>query len=662
MTTIPSSPVPPVSAVAAVPAVDPASSEKAAQPIAPQPQAATIPESNPVLNALQNLVAAETALAQSVNAALPSAAASQGGLAPLLADLVQAQQTQDLPAPVQAAILDILALRSPLDAEITGAEIKAALTNSGLFSEAKAAAGLQAANAGAPIPPAPADIKTALLLLRQSLTTWLFDAGAPPQAATTAKDAAPEPSKTPSNSPAPQTYRGGVTSNAPPATQAPVLPALSPAMRPEDPVRAATSGSAPPQAQISEAVTKTPANPTATGAASVVPQPATTSSRPQAAPPAPISKTAPPILQQTVKASPAAVPAEPNAPAAAKSAAPAPSRPPLNNSPPPITRAAPGAPPSFAPTPPVPVSPLPASAVPVSPAPGPSTMNPPGTPNAADSGTAQPQAQVTSGPQAMKEAPQAATLVPVDNPSPPAPTSAGALPAGSDLKLALALFQQLLKTSLDNVSAQPYAPETGKNPGPEPRQAAANNPPPPPYRGGPTSAQPPLQSTLPADASPRLVGQVLLNHTEAALAHLKLLQIASLPDSPQGNPQHEESGPRLMFEIPFSTPQGSAIAQFEIRRDGRGGKAGQSGPVWRARFSLDVEPMGPVHAQIVLMGERAWVTLWAEREASIQILRDKEALLSQALKDSDVVPELAFCLGAPHRRAAPAGQFLDRAS
>jgi hypothetical protein len=46
----------------------------------------------------------------------------------------------------------------------------------------------------------------------------------------------------------------------------------------------------------------------------------------------------------------------------------------------------------------------------------------------------------------------------------------------------------------------------------------------------------------------------------------------------------------------------------------------------------------------------------------VQILRDKEALLSQALKDSDVVPEVAFCLGAPHRRIAPAGQFLDRAS
>jgi Flagellar hook-length control protein FliK len=293
-------------------------------------------------------------------------------------------------------------------------------------------------------------------------------------------------------------------------------------------------------------------------------------------------------------------------------------------------------------------------------------MNPQATPNAAATGTSQAQAQIAAAPQAMPEsinqAPQQAATSESAANAPTSPTSAGALPAGTDLKPALALFQQLLKTSLDNVPAQPYAPETGRNPQPEPRPTAANNPPPPPYRGGPTSAQPALPSTLPVDASPRLVGEVLLNHTEAALAHLKLLQIASLPDSPQGSLHHEDPGPRLMFEIPFSTPHGSAIAQFEIRRDGRGATAEQSGPVWRARFSLDVEPMGPVHAQIVLMGERVWVTLWAEREASVQILRDKEALLSQALKDSDVVPEVAFCLGAPHRRVAAAGQFLDRAS
>ena len=404
--------------------------------------------------------------------------------------------------------------------------------------------------------------------------------------------------------------------------------------------------------------------------APVLPRPAMTPQLPEPSPAA-MSKTAAPFLQQAVKASPAAALPPDVPPAAAKSVLSEPLRTPFNNSPPPIYRTA-AVPPSFAAASVVaasegPVSSASAASAPLSSASVSSEISPQSTPNAMQTGTSLPSAPIAAAPEAMPESinttpQQTATPESAANLSPPVPASAGVLPAAADLKLALALFQQLLKTSLDNVPPQPYGPESGKNPAPEQRQTAANAPPPPPYRGGPTSAQPALPSTLPADANPRLVGQVLLNHTEAALAHLKLLQIASLPDAPQAGGHQGDQGPRWMFEIPFSTPQGSAIAQFEIRRDGRGATAEQSGPAWRARFSLDIEPIGPVHAQIVLMDGRAWVTLWAEREASVQILRQNEKLLSQALKETDVVPEVAFYLGAPHRRVAPAGQFLDRAS
>ena len=38
--------------------------------------------------------------------------------------------------------------------------------------------------------------------------------------------------------------------------------------------------------------------------------------------------------------------------------------------------------------------------------------------------------------------------------------------------------------------------------------------------------------------------------------------------------------------------------------------------VWRARFSLDVEPAGPVHALVSLTGEKTSVRMWAERPAT----------------------------------------------
>ena len=65
---------------------------------------------------------------------------------------------------------------------------------------------------------------------------------------------------------------------------------------------------------------------------------------------------------------------------------------------------------------------------------------------------------------------------------------------------------------------------------------------------------------------------------------------------------------RWNFEVPFATPQGTAIAQFEVSRDGSAAKADPQARIWRARFSLDVEPMGPVHAMIALAGARASVT------------------------------------------------------
>ena len=83
----------------------------------------------------------------------------------------------------------------------------------------------------------------------------------------------------------------------------------------------------------------------------------------------------------------------------------------------------------------------------------------------------------------------------------------------------------------------------------------------------------------------------------------------------------DPAAPRWSFEIPFATPQGTAMAQFEISRDGGGNEVEAAKRVWRARFSLDVEPAGPVHALISLNGERTSVRMWAERPATAAQLR-----------------------------------------
>ena len=105
------------------------------------------------------------------------------------------------------------------------------------------------------------------------------------------------------------------------------------------------------------------------------------------------------------------------------------------------------------------------------------------------------------------------------------------------------------------------------------------------------------------------------------------------------------------------------MAQFEISRDGDASLVEAAKRVWRARFSLDVEPTGPVHALISLQGERTSVRMWAERPATAAQLRAGAGQLSQALSRAELRPgDITIRDGAPPLAApARAGHFLDRA-
>ncbi|HLJ01070.1 MAG TPA: flagellar hook-length control protein FliK [Bradyrhizobium sp.] len=198
----------------------------------------------------------------------------------------------------------------------------------------------------------------------------------------------------------------------------------------------------------------------------------------------------------------------------------------------------------------------------------------------------------------------------------------------------------------------------------DPEFARANLPP-PPISGALPSAQAVAPVTLPAHVPVEATLQHLLSDTDGAIARQTLLQIASLPG--QTDPSATKVDPSIQrwnFEIPFATPQGTAIAQFEISRDGGGREIEAAKAVWRARFSLNVEPAGPVHALISLVGDRISVRMWAERPATASQLRVGISQLSQALSRAELLPgDILVRDGAPVPPApASAGHFLDRAS
>jgi hypothetical protein len=188
--------------------------------------------------------------------------------------------------------------------------------------------------------------------------------------------------------------------------------------------------------------------------------------------------------------------------------------------------------------------------------------------------------------------------------------------------------------------------------------------PPPPINGALPAAQPVAPATLAARVPVEATLQHLLADTDGAVARQTLLQIASLPGQVDPTAARvDASTPRWNFEIPFATPRGTAVAQFEISRDGAGNAVEPAKRIWRARFSLNVEPAGPVHALVSLNGERTSVRMWAERPSTASQLRAGVSQLSEALSRADLQPgDIVVRDGAPTQPApAPAGHFLNRA-
>ncbi|THD56635.1 MAG: flagellar hook-length control protein FliK [Bradyrhizobium sp.] len=518
--------------------------------------AALAPTGAPV--ASNPLTALETL---AVALAAQTAATQQTSLAPLFANLGAAAGLAGLPPQVQQAVAQVLAQQTSLDPNLSGGDIQHAFQNSGLFLEASLASGS--------VSPSTPDLKAALIVLRQVLTTSLASVaagtspGIPGTPAAAATSLTAQQATTPAAVAQAATAVEALAQQAATALGAVAATLVQPGTTPATVVLAQA---AQPSIQLSEQTVTIVAGPETPAIVSPPIAPslasATTASlaSTQAAPLA-VAQEILDLSAANAILSPASTPADAAARAAVSSAA-------LN---------------------------------------------------------------------LLQEAVQAGPL------------------AGSPPRLVFENGQML--------SLMP-AVTGARTPAIDDPEFARTNLPPPPINGALPSAQPVMPATLVAHAPVEATLQHLLTDTDGAIARQTLLQVASLPgqtDTTAG--RLDPSVPRWNFEIPFVTPQGTAMAQFEISRDGGGREVGAAKPVWRARFSLDVEPAGPVHAQVSLSGERTSVRMWAERPATAAQLRAGVSQLSQALSRAELQPgDIVVRDGAPLQPAsAPAGHFLDRA-
>ncbi|RXT52350.1 flagellar hook-length control protein FliK [Bradyrhizobium betae] len=253
--------------------------------------------------------------------------------------------------------------------------------------------------------------------------------------------------------------------------------------------------------------------------------------------------------------------------------------------------------------------------------------------------------------------PAAAVLADIAGGAPPA-----VVPRTMSAGLAASLLQEVtqnLPRLIGNVPGSNKAVPDGQ------LFEAATRTTPPPFRGALPAAQAIASPSLAPDTPLAATLHRLLDDTDAAIARQTLLQVASLPDRTDASGHRiDPSAPQWNFEIPFATPQGTAMAQFEISRDGGNESADPAKRAWRARFTLNVEPAGPVHALITLNGDKTFVRMWAERPATAQQLRAGIGELSQAMTRAELKPgDIVVRDGTPPQPApARAGHFLDRAT
>ncbi|MES0879540.1 flagellar hook-length control protein FliK [Roseibium sp. SCP14] len=224
----------------------------------------------------------------------------------------------------------------------------------------------------------------------------------------------------------------------------------------------------------------------------------------------------------------------------------------------------------------------------------------------------------------------------------------GGQPTGfPDLKSALLSFKSLL---------QQFGAETETS-------RPANQPAPPSRHGAPQGqAQQPTGGYVSGSAQQNL--QSLLKETDAALARLRITQLANTGLMAEEGPQVSSRPADVVVELPLSLGQETAVLQMQIGRDGGGRDEEEEGePAWRLRFALDLTATGPLEAAISLRGGGTFASLWVDRKETYDNLNSVRETMEAAFADAGLdLQEFRLVRGLPPKTAARYGALIDRQS
>ena len=96
--------------------------------------------------------------------------------------------------------------------------------------------------------------------------------------------------------------------------------------------------------------------------------------------------------------------------------------------------------------------------------------------------------------------------------------------------------------------------------------------------------------------------------------------------------------PTWLLEIPLQLANEAHALRLGIREEDESGEARSGGGRWRIDLAMEWPRLGPLHAALVLQGERIDVDLFADQPETVTLLETTRPTLARALSDSGLTP------------------------
>ncbi|MBV1880649.1 MAG: flagellar hook-length control protein FliK [Pseudomonadales bacterium] len=143
--------------------------------------------------------------------------------------------------------------------------------------------------------------------------------------------------------------------------------------------------------------------------------------------------------------------------------------------------------------------------------------------------------------------------------------------------------------------------------------------------------------------------------TLSSLSRLQLHQLASLPQN-----QDSQTSQSLSLELPVLHQDQVHLFQIHIREEeAEQNKEESKEKIWKINLAFDIDPLGPIHIQLTMLGESASATIWAEQKNTVDFTHSHLGILTESLKDIGLTVTQIDCLrGSPPKKKASLQQRL----